>query len=71
MRTAASGSGRGVYVAPWVGPNGEIVLLALSRERKLIGDPLTVPLGGNHVEAGDEMWRRLDVSDPVAILKIV
>lgn len=69
--SCASGFTRGVYVAPWTGPNGEVVLIALSSDRKLVGEPLTVPNGGNHVAAGDALWARLDLDDPRPQLKIV
>jgi hypothetical protein len=71
MRTARIGLGRGVYVAPWVGPEGEVVLLAITRDGKLAGDPLIIQHGGNHVEAGDRMWDRLEEGDPIPILRIV
>jgi hypothetical protein len=71
MRVAKIGAGRGVYVAPWMGPDGEIVLLAISRERRLVGEPFTVPIGGNHVAAGEALWERLDIADPIPDLKIV
>lgn len=73
MRTASVGSGltRGVYVAPWMGPNGEIVLIAVTRERKLAGDPVTVPHGTSHLLAGDELWARLERADPLPCLKIL
>lgn len=69
--TVFSALGRGVYVAPWVGPDGEVVLIALSGDRRLIGDPILIPKGGNHVQAGDALWARLDHDDPRPQLKIV
>lgn len=62
---------RGVYVAPWTGPKGEVVLIALSNDQQLVGEPLMIPNGGNHVAAGDAMWARLDLDDPRPQLKIV
>lgn len=62
---------RGVYVAPWVGPNGEMVLIALTRFRRLAGEPLMVPIGGNHVAAGEELWDRLETVDPIPKLQII
>lgn len=55
---------RGVYVAQWTGPKGEFVLLAIDSKGHLVGLPYEVPLGGDHVGAGDEMWDRLDRADP-------
>jgi hypothetical protein len=62
---------RGVYVAPWIGPNGETVLIAISRAGHLVGDPLTIPIGGNHVGSGDDMWDRLEADDPVPNLRVI
>ena len=53
MKLGSDLAGRGVYVAPWVGPAGEFVLLAITRDRKLACPPHVIPLGGNHVAAGD------------------
>ena len=68
---ADDGVGRGVFIAPWFGPNGEFVLLAITREKKLACAPRVVPIGGNHVAAGDEMWDLLEKDDPIPTLKIV
>lgn len=62
---------RGVFVAPWLGPNGETVLIAISRAGRLAGEPLTIPVGGNHVELGDAMWDRLDADDPEPRLRLI
>jgi hypothetical protein len=62
---------RGVYIAPWVGSNGEFVLIAISRTGQLVGEPATIPLGYDHVLAGDELWERLDAKDPAPQLVIV
>jgi hypothetical protein len=71
MRKATFGVGRGVWVAPWVGPNGEIVLLALRRDNRLAGEPHVIPLGASHVLAADELWERLDREDPEQRLQII
>lgn len=62
---------RGVYIAPWKGPNGEFVLLAITREQKLACPPRVIPIGGNHVQAGDEMWDLLESSDPIPDLRVI
>lgn len=49
-----------VLVADWVGPNGEIVLLARDSRRRLIGEPMQIPHGANRLAASDEMWDRVD-----------
>lgn len=71
MQTAKFGLGRGVYVAPWMGPKGEIVLIALTRFRKLAGEPFVVPIGSSHVLAGDALWERLEHDDPIPRLQII
>lgn len=62
---------RGVYVAPWVGPNGEVVLLAITHERKLAEPPRVVSATSSQSVARDEMWARLERNDPMPILRIV
>lgn len=71
MQKAQIPVGRGVWVAPWVGPSGELVLLAITRDKKLAGEPYAIPTGANHVEAGDRMWARLDADDPIPNLKVL
>ena len=58
---------RGVWKAPWMGPAGEIVLVAVSAARHLIGRPFTVPLGGDHVGAVDRLLARLERQDPLDV----
>lgn len=56
---------RGVYIAQWMGPNGEFELLAFTSERKLAtGVPVRIPLGADHGKASDDLWDMLDVIDP-------
>lgn len=71
MRKAKAGVGRGVWVAPWIGPNGEFVLIAITRERKLACEPRVIPVGANHVAAGDELWDLLEAADPIPKLQII
>jgi hypothetical protein len=56
---------RGVFVAPWVGANGEIVLLARTSQRTLVCDPLEIPHGASRLEASDSLWELLAREDPV------
>lgn len=58
------GLGRGVYIAPWMGPNDELVLMALTTRRHLACDPVTVPAGASRLGAADKLWRVLDEVDP-------
>lgn len=51
---------RGVWAAPWIGPNGEVVLLGVTNERKLALDPVTVPDGASRVAAADRIWDAIE-----------
>jgi len=56
-------SHRGVWVAPWQGPRGELVLVSVtSRRRKL--EERTVPLGADGVAISEAMFAALDRADP-------
>lgn len=62
---------RGVYKAPWMGPNGEIVLLAVTSKHCLVSlSPIVIPAGSNHVQAVDELWDMLDAIDPLTAEEI-
>jgi hypothetical protein len=66
MRIATLGQPlpRGVYVAPWMGDAGEIVLLALTARQRLAAPPYTIPTGADRVAASDAMWEALERADP-------
>jgi len=50
-------------VAPWVGAQGEVVLVATtSRHQKLA--EVAVPWGVNRLEVEAQLWARLDAEDP-------
>lgn len=54
---------RGVYIAPWMGPDGEIVLIAItSRRRKLVEQ--VIPRGADHVAHAISVQALLDEADP-------
>ena len=45
-----------VYRAPWHGPNGEVVLLAITSTGHLLtGAPVVVPLGADPLAAADAL----------------
>ncbi len=71
MQHGAKPYGRGVWIAPWMGPNGEMILVGLNRHDRQIGDPLMIPLGGNHLAASDELWKRVDRDDPMPQLRVI
>lgn len=56
---------RGIWKAPWQGPDGEMVLVAITSGRRLLGNPVVLPLGADHIAIADEMWGQLDAADPV------
>ena len=70
-KTPTSDTRRGVYVAPWVGPKGETVLIALRRDGRLAGDPDAIPVDSSHEVATDAMWDRLDRDDPQPVLALI
>jgi hypothetical protein len=55
---------RGVWLAPWFGDHGELVLVAITSDHRKL-EELTIPLGADHVRAADELWDRLEAMDPV------
>lgn len=61
---------RGVYVAPWMGPDGELVLLAITSTARLACEPITVPHGADRVLAADLAWGALEVADPLPDLRL-
>jgi hypothetical protein len=56
---------RGVWIAPWLGPADELVLLTITSERRLLIPPTVLTNGGSHLVAYDTLWEMLDVRDPV------
>jgi hypothetical protein len=72
VRTANSGSsvGRGVWVAPWRGPNGETILVAVKRNGCL-ADWRFVAVGEDHIGASDDLWAMLEDADPEPMLKVI
>lgn len=55
---------RGVYVAPYFGPNGETVLLAITARQRLAAEPLFLLTSEHEVEQADALRRLLDEHDP-------
>jgi hypothetical protein len=62
---------RGVWQAPWVGPDGELVLLAVTRAHALNEPPHNVAHGASRIEAAERMMAALDRDDPVATLRVI
>ncbi len=54
---------RGVWKAPWRGPNDEVVLLAIDADGRLVTDPVTIPIGADHEDVAFCLWQLLDEVD--------
>ena len=59
-------SSRGVWIAPWVGPGDELVVLVIDHQRRLVTDPVLIPKGADHVGIADELWALLENTDTSA-----
>lgn len=71
MRTAKfEGLGRGVWVAPWKGPDGEMVLVALNRLERYLSHRL-VKTGESSHAAADDLWSIVERDDPERLLQII
>ena len=54
---------RGVWIAPWVGPGDELVVLVIDHQSRLVTDPVLIPKGADHVGIADELWALLEYTD--------
>lgn len=63
---------RGVFVAPWMGENGEIILVAVTSDGRRIAERL-VPFGVSGHLIADELWELLDAVDPDrrAVMRVI
>lgn len=68
--TFGKGVGRGVWVAPWMGPGGELVLVAVRRDDRMV-DQRMLTFGDDHVRASEELWAALERADPVPSLRVI
>lgn len=55
---------RGVYVAPFMGPEGETIVFCIDHRHRIVGRPTFVSAGESHLAAADAHWARLDRDDP-------
>lgn len=55
---------RGIWTAPWLGPSGEPVLIAITSEGKLLLPPEAVPRARLEYRTGF-LWGWLDTADPI------
>jgi hypothetical protein len=58
---------RGVWKAPWMGPNGELVLLAVTSGRQLLVPPAVLVLGSDYIATFDALWELLEARDPLTV----
>ena len=63
-RTDAGTLERGIWKAPWVGPNGELVLPTVTSRRTLLVPPSVLTLGSDYVTTLGALWDLLDLRDP-------
>jgi hypothetical protein len=63
---------RGVWLAPWLGDNGEFILVAVTSRRRKVAEE-TVPLAADHAAAAARLYEILDRIEPEsrANLKVV
>jgi len=54
---------RGLSIAPWVGPEGETVLLVITSQRRKLTE-VVVPWGANRLELEAKLFTWLDETDP-------
>lgn len=64
------GVGRGVWVAPWMGRDGETILVAVRRDGCLVAER-SLRFGDDHVRASEELWDELERADPQPELKVI
>lgn len=51
----AKGVGQGVWVAPWHGPRGEVILVAVTADGARLCERMLAP-GEDPVDATEELW---------------
>jgi hypothetical protein len=55
---------RGVHVAPWMGPNDELILVAVTSTGRQAAPSVIVPHGTDRLKVSDALWDLLDEVDP-------
>lgn len=68
--TFHAGVGRGVWVAPWMGMNGETILVAVRHDNRLVAE-YALSFGDDHVAASEALWAQLELADPQPELKVI
>lgn len=62
---------RGAWRAPWLGPSGEIVLIAITHAHRLYGEPVIVPNGADEDAVIRRLTGELNRADPIPPMKII
>ncbi len=58
---------RGVWLAPWTGAAGELVVFVMMSNKQLVtGQPITIPHGADRIALSEELWALLEKADPEA-----
>ncbi len=72
MRKAQFGAavGRGVWIAQWVGPNDELILVATDRNSRRLAERM-LAMGDDHLQASDDLWAIVEREDPERMLKVI
>jgi len=61
---------RGVWQAPWFGPDGELILVSVTRARRRLRE-VVIPHGGSRIEAADSLLAELERDDPIPMLRVI
>jgi hypothetical protein len=56
--------GYGVWVLPVAGPRHELILVAVQRDGRMVGNPVTVPWGGDGLAVVEQLWLQLEDVEP-------
>lgn len=59
-------SHRGVWLAPWVGATGELVVYSVDHRNHIVRAPAIIPHGADVDSTARSLWDELDAADPVA-----
>lgn len=57
---------RGVWVLPYMGPNYELVLVAVRGDGRAIGDPVMIPWGADSVKVAEDLWTLIEATTPAS-----
>lgn len=63
MKPSPEKLNRGVWVLPYLGPNGETVMVAIRADGRILGQPVLVPWAADGIQAALDLWDVLDAAD--------